>query len=88
MPIEYTDPEPVDVTTTNTTLVAAGAAQGFVWIAPVDGDIHVAFGRNATTNDRKIAMGKHLMIQGYQVPVGAIKARSSSGTVKVSLAYG
>lgn len=88
MPISYTDPTPVDVTTTSAQLVAAGACQGFAWIAPVDGDIHIAFGRAATTNDRKIAQGKHLLIQGYQVPVNAINARSASGTVKVSLVYG
>lgn len=88
MPIPYTDDEPVDVTTTSAQLVAAGACQGFLWIAPLNGDIHIAFGRAATVNDRKIAQGKHLLIQGYQVPSTQIRARSASGTVKVSLAYG
>lgn len=89
MPITYTDPtDPVDVTTTSAELVPANACQGLLWIAPIDGDIHIAFGRAATTNDRKIAQGKHLLIQGFQVPANAINARSASGTVQVSVVYG
>ena len=88
MPIPYTDPAPVDVTTTSAELVPAGACQGLLWIAPVDGDIHIAFGRAATTDDRKIAQGKHVLVQGYQVPSGAVNARSASGTVQVSVVYG
>lgn len=89
MPITYTDPtDAANVTTTSTQLVPAGACQGLVWISPTDGDIHVAFGRAATTNDRKIAQGKHLLIQGHQVPANAINARSASGTVQVSVVYG
>lgn len=89
MPIPYTDPtDPVEVTTTSAELVPAGACQGLLWIAPVDGAIHIAFGRAATTTSRKIEQGKHLLIQGYQVPSGAVNARSASGTVQVSVAYG